>query len=172
MTVEPTARTARRCCATCYASRGTGSSAGAMHFGFPRLTCCIRDKPRALRAPCAVALRVPPPVVRCERANAKTAKHANEGAHTHGNEPACCQTNRRARHRPSEHGSMRTRPKGARRAAPPTGAGLCCPRDAGRASKRRGPFRRDGAPETARRSTFEVSLAREGINGARITHRL
>ena len=31
------------------------------------LTCCIRDKPRALRAPCAVALRVPPPVVRCER---------------------------------------------------------------------------------------------------------
>lgn len=76
LTVEPTAQAARRCFATCYASRGAGSSAAAMHFGFHCLTCCIRDKPRALRAPCAVALRVPPPVVRCERANAKTAKHA------------------------------------------------------------------------------------------------
>ena len=43
------------------------STAYTMPSAFACLPCCIRDKPRALRAPCAVALRVPPPVVRCER---------------------------------------------------------------------------------------------------------
>ena len=104
-------------------------------------------------------------------ANSRARDHANEGAHTHGNERACCQTNRRARHRPSEHGSMRTRPQGARRAAPPTGAALCCPRDARRAGEGWGPFRSDGAPGPPWLS-FAVRLPGEGIHRARIAHRL
>lgn len=43
-----------------------------MHSAFLRVTCCIRDKPRALRAPCAVALRVPPPAVRSRRSQTST----------------------------------------------------------------------------------------------------